>query len=228
MVYITGDTHADLMRFKDRAVKRLGRDDYLIVCGDFGFVWNNSKEEQKLLKKLGKQRFTTLFLDGTHDNIPLIRSYPSESWQGGDVRRISGNLLYLERGEVFELDGLRIFVMGGGSSRDLDVRIEGESWWRDEMPCDEEFARAEKNLERVGWQVDYILTHEPPADIEQFLSGKQPGFTPLGDFLNALPSRCSFSGWFFASLHRDKVIPPRHTAVFRQLIPLTPVDRQPQ
>ena len=51
MIYVTGDFHGDIDRFSARDIKRLKRKDYLIILGDFGFVWNGSKEEQKLLKK---------------------------------------------------------------------------------------------------------------------------------------------------------------------------------
>lgn len=50
MIYVTGDVHADLGRFKGKAAKKLKKGDTLIVCGDFGFVWDGSKKEQRVLK----------------------------------------------------------------------------------------------------------------------------------------------------------------------------------
>ena len=47
MIYITGDTHGDIKRFKTRSAKKLTKDDILIVCGDFGFLWDESKKEKK-------------------------------------------------------------------------------------------------------------------------------------------------------------------------------------
>ena len=52
MIYVTGDTHGDIDRFKDSQMKKLGRGDTLIICGDFGFFWDGSKKEQQMLKKL--------------------------------------------------------------------------------------------------------------------------------------------------------------------------------
>ena len=52
MVYITGDIHGDLSFFKNPKLKKLNDDDFLIVCGDFGFLWNNSEEEKKAIEKL--------------------------------------------------------------------------------------------------------------------------------------------------------------------------------
>ena len=66
MIYVTGDMHGDLERFKTKEIRRLKKGDTLIVCGDFGFVWDGSERERKTLQWIGKRRFTTLFM-----KIPL-------------------------------------------------------------------------------------------------------------------------------------------------------------
>ena len=50
MILITGDTHGDLTRFGKRAVKKLKKNDALIICGDFGFIWDGSAAEKKRQK----------------------------------------------------------------------------------------------------------------------------------------------------------------------------------
>ena len=60
MVYVTGDMHGDFSRFDSPAIKQLKKGDTLIVCVDFGFVWDNSKIEQKILKKLGNKNFNEI------------------------------------------------------------------------------------------------------------------------------------------------------------------------
>ena len=52
MVYITGDTHGDLSLFKNPKLKKLNDDDILIICGDFGFLWDGSEKEQKAIEAL--------------------------------------------------------------------------------------------------------------------------------------------------------------------------------
>ena len=42
MVYLTGDTHGELDRFKEGELRRAGKGDIVIVLGDFGFVWDGS------------------------------------------------------------------------------------------------------------------------------------------------------------------------------------------
>lgn len=210
--------HGDAGRFKDRGIKRLRRGDLLLVCGDFGFLWNGSAEEKKLLRKLGRQQFTTLFVDGTHDNLPLIRRYPEEQQFGGRVRRLDGNVLYVERGEVLELEGQRFFFLGGGASADMDERIASGTWWQEELPTQQELEAARQNLERYGYTVDYIITHQPSDRLRVFLDGSQEQITPLGAFLTQLEKECSFKQWYFGQLHQDKKIPPRHRMLFQSVV----------
>lgn len=222
MVYITGDTHGDLERFKTKEVKRLRRGDSLIVCGDFGFLWNGSKEEEKVLRWLGKRRYNLLFLEGTHDNLELLSRYPTSPWNGGQVRQISGNLRQLVRGHIFQLEGDSFFAMGGGESSDLDTRVEGESWWREEMPTQEELQDARRRLEEAGNVVDFIITHECSASMRNFMEMDDLRIHPLGAFLTEVEKSCRFKRWFFGACHRDKVIPPRHVATFQSVLPLRP------
>ena len=46
MVYVTGDLHGDYSRFKRPEMKKLRAGDILLVCGDFGFIWDNSKPRE--------------------------------------------------------------------------------------------------------------------------------------------------------------------------------------
>ena len=70
MIYITGDCHQDFRRFSTRIFpeqKEMTKEDYVIICGDFGGVWNKgkeSREEKHLMDWLEGKSFTTLFVDG--------------------------------------------------------------------------------------------------------------------------------------------------------------------
>lgn len=47
MIYITGDCHADFHRFNKENFpeqKEMNKDDYVIICGDFGGVWAKDEE----------------------------------------------------------------------------------------------------------------------------------------------------------------------------------------
>ena len=219
MIYVTGDLHGDPARIQDRAVRRLKKGDILLVCGDFGFVWDDSPEEQKLRRKIGKQKFTTIFADGTHDNLPLIRQFPQEDYAGGRVRRIDGNLFYAERGTILTLEGKKIFFLGGGVSEDMDERLGSGTWHSEEMPTPEELAQAEEQLRSSGG-VDVIITHQPSDRMRIFLGGDRTEISPLGAFLDRVEEEYTFGSWYFGRLHKDKKIPPRHWAMFREVAAL--------
>jgi len=82
MIYVTGDVHGDLGRFKGKAVARkLKKGDYLIVCGDLGFFWNDSREERKARKWLSRRKYTILFVEGTHDNLVEAQGKYQALWE---------------------------------------------------------------------------------------------------------------------------------------------------
>ena len=55
MIYVTADLHGDATRLRTKEIRRLKKGDTLIVLGDFGFLWQGTPKEKKLLKKLGKK-----------------------------------------------------------------------------------------------------------------------------------------------------------------------------
>lgn len=219
MVYVTADLHGDADRFNSKEIRQLKKGDTLIVLGDFGFLWQDTPKEKKFLKKLGKKKYQILFLDGAHENFDLLEQYPLEDWGGGQVRRIEGNLLYLTRGQVYVIEGKRIFVMGGGESDEKELRSRQQKWFPQELPDPQQMEEARENLERFRWSVDYVLTHECSETMKIFLSSVQQG-NSLNQFLTEIEEKLQFRRWFFGCYHLDKQIPPRHCAVYRAVWPL--------
>ena len=221
MVFITGDTHGDPERLSKSALKELAPGDTLIVCGDFGFVWDNSKAEQKILKAFSKRKYNICFIDGTHENFEILNGYPVTAWKGGKVHRISDNIFHLMRGQIFTIDGLKIFTMGGGESPDLDYRIEEKTWLKEETPSKAELLDAANNLENVNCKVDVILTHEPSGIIKDFLKlgDNEPiHVTSLNAYFDELSKCEEFDRWFFGSLHLDKSISNSYIGVHKALV----------
>lgn len=58
-----------------------------------------------------ESNFTTLFVDGNHENHALLDTFPVEEWHGGKIHRIKPSVIHLMRGQVFEIDGKNIFTM---------------------------------------------------------------------------------------------------------------------
>ena len=221
MIYITGDMHGDIERFKQKKLKKLRRGDTLIVCGDFGFLWDSSKKEQKTLRWIGKRRYHTLFMEGTHDNMELLSQYPQKEWNGGLVREISGRLRYLCRGQIFRIEDSDIFAFGGGESTDADFRDLGQVGQEQGLPTLAEIEEARQRLAAHGNHVDYIVTHQASRKIGTFLLMDKHDPNVLDTFLDEVRADCQYKRWFFGRYHINKTIPPAEIALFDAVIPVT-------
>lgn len=224
MIYIAGDTHIpidlnklDVKNFPEQ--NSLTKNDYVIICGDFGGVWNNSKEEIYWRNWFNDKNFTTLFVDGNHENFNLLYQHSVEWWNNGKVHFISDSIIHLMRGQIFEINGLKIFTMGGAESIDKYRRTEHVSWWRDELPNSREYRDALKNLDNNNWNVDYVITHTGPRNVLNNIALIQDN-NQLNDFLEILYGRLQYKHWYFGHYHRDKIIDKKHTVVYNNVIKL--------
>lgn len=218
MIYITGNTHGDINRFESEQTKKLTSEDFLIICGDFGFIWDGGKNEEKQLEKLSQKPYTILFVDGTHENFDLLNAYPTKQWNHGQVHEIRPNILHLMRGEIFEIDGHSIFAFGGGESEEKEIYMETGRWWPEEMPTREEMITGAKNLFDHQLTVDYIITHEPcPAHV---VNGIRQDIhrSALQAFFEEILMQVTYKQWFFGAQHVDRNMSNRHIAVFEQIL----------
>ena len=118
---------------------------------------------------------------------------------------------------MYEIEGKRIFVMGGASSHDKQYRTEGKSWWRQELPSQTELDRARANLDAAGWTVDIGITHCAPTGIA--LSMKRHNEADrLTDFLQTVREKLEFHYWLFGHYHRNEIIDEKYVLLYEQLV----------
>lgn len=220
MIYVTGDIHGDIRRFKDKKIKKLRKGDFLIVCGDFGFIWNGSKAENRTLKKLGKKKYSILFVEGCHENFDLLEKYEVVDYCNAKARKISGNLHQLMRGEIYTIDGKKIFSFGGGRSEDIHIRREHSTYWERELPTQEELSYAIENLARNDNNVDFIITHEPPASVKDYIDIDTEILATnlLNATLSKISETCRFRMWFFGKCHRNKIVSKHFHSLFDDVV----------
>ena len=221
MVYITGDVHGEIGFFKNPALRKLTEDDTLIICGDFGFLWDGSDKEKKALEALNKKKYTICFIDGVHENFDMLKEYKPYRFKGGNAQKISDNIFHLCRGEIYTFEKKTFFCMGGGESEDADMRTPGKTWWREEMPSAEELLNGAQNLKDANYQVNYVLTYEAPAIAKDFIrlhTNQNIHITSVNAYLQELMKSVEYSHWFFGSLHMDLNISKKMTAVFNEVI----------
>ena len=110
MIYVTGDTHANidiakLNTTKFPQQKELTKNDFVIICGDFGLCWDGSHREMWWQDWLTAKNFTTLWIDGNHENFDMLYQFPLIDKFGGKVREIAPDIYHLDRGQVLTIDG---------------------------------------------------------------------------------------------------------------------------
>ena len=218
-IYICGDTHGarDLGKLQRLCAReKLTYEDYVIICGDCGILWNEEIDTET--KRTFEQLNTNiLFVDGNHENHAALNALPPDIWNGGMVHRLSEHILHLMRGQIFTIEGLKFFCLGGADSHDKEYRIPNLSWWKEESISARDIETAIQSLDKANFQVDYIITHIPPnrfidkiikeltrcgEEIPYYLREKFTR-TPSGDMLERIAPKIKFKKWFSGHLHTD-------------------------
>ena len=222
---ISGDTHGtiDLRKivlFFNEHENEYTSDDYLIICGDVGVCGFSTSDEAEARRVLRELPVTTLFVDGNHENFEQLNSYGVDIWNGGKVHFVESKIIHLMRGQVFDIDGTRFFTFGGAHSIDKNLRAEGITWFPEEIPTREEYEEGWNNLERVDFQVDYILSHTGPREVVAAM-----GYGELSDdevelrhYLQRVADNTEFTAWYFGHFHEDTEVEYTFFCLYDEMI----------
>ncbi len=214
MIWITGDIHADIdiSKINSRTWsegKNLTKSDYLIILGDFGFLWKDEPDntEKWWLKWLKERSWTTLFIDGNHENhnrleklelVPMFKSY---------VGKVNDSVFHLKRSHYYLINGVTFFCMGGAKSIDKEHRTEQVSWWPQETISQMEMKLALKTLKSHDFQVDFLLFHSAPLSVllKSSMPNSDPKYLdPTCKKLDKIYNQTSFKKGFSGHFHIDK------------------------
>lgn len=225
MLYVTGDTHrmVHFQKIKNFIAenKNLNRDDFLIICGDFGGVWDKNTLIEDL-KPYEELPFMVLFVDGNHENFDLLNQYPIKDWNNGKVHQISENIIHLMRGQVYTINDKKIFTFGGATSSDKQYRINHVTWWENEVPNFDDYDEAIKNLKLYNYKVDLIITHscdEKSLYYQPLVTlDKAKKVYEENQLLSNFEQIIDYDHWYFGHYHIDGDINEKKTAVFNNII----------
>ena len=88
-----------------------------------------------------------------------------------------------------------------------------------ELPIEEEMKNGIKNLEKVNYKVDYIISHCCPTSIQTLLN---PIYKRdiLTDYLQEISEKCEFKKWYFGHYHENKQVNSEFVLLYEDIIPL--------
>ena len=97
------------------------------------------------------------------------------------------------------------------------LRIDGISWWKEELPSEEEMQRGICELEKVGYKVDYVLTHCPNKEVCKWF-----GFYELDSLIDyfdkLIENGLKYSEWWSGHLHKNEYgIYGNHNVIYEEV-----------
>jgi hypothetical protein len=235
MIYVTGDLHGGMSSYhvSSKMFRPSKRGDIVLCCGDFGGVWwpdyatneRHQLQENGFLEITLRQRVLWLAVDGNHENFARLFSgeFPVVKIYGGKAYKIRENIYYLKRGEIFTIEGETFLAFGGANSHDrhgskvrslawgggydyVPPRVEGKDWWPEEIPSQDDFDNACRNLDRVGWKVDHVITHTCPTSQRPFFLKNSRVPDPTEALLEEICKKLTFKSWHFGHFHLNEHI----------------------
>ena len=260
MIYITGDCHGDYRRFNTGNFpeqKEMTKEDFVIVCGDFGY-WDASEKQKYDRKWLSEKSFTTLFVDGNHENYDMLANLPAKDWHGGKVQFVSDSIIHLMRGEYYDICGKNVFTFGGAASHDIDggvfdvvspekcikrgfakmedivdeqigdaeyahisgrpYRINHVSWWKEELPSEEEMSHGRDTIRNHGYKADIIISHEMPSSLVALLGHGAYKTDKLSKYLEEIRVSTEYQNWFCGHYHDNVRFNRQDFLLYEQIV----------
>ena len=82
---------------------------------------------------------------------------------------------------------------------------EGVDWWPEEIPSEEDYENTCQNLNKVGWKVDYVISHTCPESQLGIFDRVRHLKDPTEVMLQKLLDRgLNFDSWHFGHFHLER------------------------
>ena len=210
MIYITGDTHRDFTRlYKLKGTEK----DILIVLGDAGINYYLNEEDTKYKEYLNSFKIKLFCVRGNHEERPEnINTYKEVDMFGGKgyIEENYPNLIFAKDGEVYNIDGLSVLVIGGAYSVDKEYRLMyGHQWFKDEQLSKQEMNNI---LDKVkNKHFDIVLTHTCPYKYEpketfKLKLDQSKIDKSMEHFLDKIEESIDYNKWYCGHYHIEKQI----------------------
>lgn len=212
--YVTGDCHGNFDKICN-FIKRNSdlKNIVIFIVGDVGLNYFSDNRDIARKEELDRLNATFICLRGNHDkNHQKMDSYKKVNKYGGIMYKEKEfqNIFFTKDGEIYDINGCKIFCCGGAYSVDKYYRIEnGWGWFEDEQPQKEDITNAVENIRKNNYKVNIIMTHTCPyfaIPKHMFLSGidqsKVDNTTEIW-LESLLDNGLEFDKWFCGHYHLD-------------------------
>lgn len=218
MLYVTGDIHGDpFERFsynRNVDVREINEDDYVIIAGDFGCVWDwrgNSNEDAYKLSWLNSKPWTTIVVLGNHEAWNVYEDMPDvtpDFVYAGSVKqcvymnKVYDKIYIVDSVAILKLCDKAVLAIAGADSHDKMYRTEGKTWWPQEKiniaKCIDFF---EKNS-AISNYYDLIVTHDAPSIMMDGIGSYYYLRVTYGEmFLDMVRQNFCFGKWIHGHMH---------------------------
>ena len=210
MIYITGDTHRDFSRLYTLYGTS---NDMLIVLGDASINYFLDESDNDLKDYLNSFNIKFFCIRGNHEERPEnISTYKEVEMFGGEVyiEEEFPNLIFAKDGEIYNIDGNKVLVIGGAYSVDKGYRIRNKiPWFSGEQLMDDEMFTILNKVE--GQHFDIVLSHTCPHKYEPtevFLPGLDQSTVDrsMERFLDTVEESITYDKWYCGHYHTEKLI----------------------
>ena len=221
-VLVTGDVHGDILLLLEM-VRSIENDEMLFVTGDFGLFWfdinSNSDKYTILINMLESKNAYIVFVDGNHENHNFINRTEISEFCGAKCHKLLPRVIHIMRGEIVNIDGIKIFCFGGAYSVDRFWREKNKTYFEEELPNENEYDSGLNNLINADFKVDYIITHTCQRRLVKKLGQRHKAIEEikLQNYIQWIVDNVEYKKHYFGHWHMDKKISESDIAIFNNI-----------
>ena len=221
-VLVTGDVHGDILLLLEM-VRSIENDEMLFVTGDFGLFWfdinSNSDKYTILNNMLESKNAYIVFVDGNHENHNFINRTEISEFCGATCHKLLPRVIHIMRGEIVNIDGIKIFCFGGAYSVDRFWREKNKTYFEEELPNENEYDSGLNNLINADFKVDYIITHTCQRRLVKKLGQRHKAIEEikLQNYIQWIVDNVEYKKHYFGHWHMDKKISESDIAIFNNI-----------
>lgn len=221
-ILVTGDVHGDILLLLEM-VRSIENDEMLFVTGDFGLFWfdinSNSDKYTILNNMLESKNAYIVFVDGNHENHNFINRTEISEFCGAKCHKLLPRVIHIMRGEIVNIDGIKIFCFGGAYSVDRFWRKKNKTYFEEELPNENEYDSGLNNLINADFKVDYIITHTCQRRLVKKLGQRHKAIEEikLQNYIQWIVDNVEYKKHYFGHWHMDKKISESDIAIFNNI-----------